>query len=217
MLRGAARKVATSGAVTSTGESDGFDAANSIGFAGFEDDTSVVVIFDIFVEGDSDAAESVDDLNERAPVEMSVVLEIDAKDVADFGHEGFGTGLFVVVFHIVAPVDFVDFAGGGAGGGGFEIARKGKHGDVAGVLVETNHHNGISKCGAVVDAVAFFAFHVVTASAEGEDIGAAVFVGFEWFVGGFGEGDEVENVALAAGDFGDDVVAPENEPGNTTD
>ena len=68
-----------------------------------------------------------------------------------------------------------------------------------------------------MDTVAFFAFHVVTASAEGEDIGAAVFVGFEWFVGGFGEGDEVENVALAAGDFGDDVVAPKNEPSDTAD
>lgn len=217
MLRGAARKVATSGAVTSTGESDGFDAANSIGFAGFKDDASVVVIFDIFVKGDSDAAESVDDLDERAPVEMSIVLEIDAKDVADFGHKGFGAGLFVVVFHIVAPVDFVDFAGGGTGGGGFEIAREGKHGDVAGVLVEANYHNGISKCGAIMDTVAFFAFHVVTASAESEDIGAAVLVGFKWFVGGFGEGDEVENVALAAGDFGDDVVTPEDEPSNTTD
>ena len=217
MLGGATREVATSGAVTSTGESDGFDAANSIGFAGLKDDASVVVIFNIFVEGDSDAAESVDDLDERAPVEMSVVLEIDAKDVADFGHEGFGAGLFVVVFHIVAPVDFVDFAGGGAGGGGFEIAREGKHGDVASVLVETNNHNGVGKGGAVVDAVAFFAFHVVAASAEGEDIGATVFVSFEWFVGGFGEGDEVEDVALAAGDFGDDVVTPENEPSDTAD
>ena len=125
--------------------------------------------------------------------------------------------MFVVVFHIVAPVDFVDFAGGGAGGGGFEIAREGKHGDVAGVLVEANHHNRIGECGTIVDTVAFFAFHIVAASAEGEDIGAAVLVGFEWFVSGFGEGDEVENVALAAGDFGDDVVTPENEPSDTAD
>ncbi len=217
MLRGAARKVATSGAVTSTGESDGFDAANSIGFAGFKDDASVVVIFDIFVESDSDAAESVDDLDERTPVEMSVVLEVNAKDVADFGHKGFGAGLFVVVFHIVAPVDFVDFAGGGASGGGFEVTRERKHGNIAGVLIETNDHNRISEGGTVVDAVAFFAFHIVAASAEGEDISAAVFVGFEWFIGGFGEGDEVEYVALAAGDFGDDVVTPENEPSDTAD
>lgn len=216
-MGGAARKVATSGAVTSAGKGDGFDAANGIGFAGFKDDAGVVVIFDIFVEGDSDAAESVDDLDEGTPVKVSIVLKINAKDVADFGHEGFGAGLFVVVFHVVAPVDFVDFAGGGTGGGGFEIAREGKHGDVAGVLVEANHHNRIGECGTVVDTVAFFAFHVVAASAEGEDIGAAVLVGFEALVGGFGKGEKIEDVALAAGDFGDDVVAPEDEPGNTTD
>ena len=120
--------------------------------------------------------------------------------------------MFVVAFHIVTPVDFVDFAGGSAGGGGFEIAGEGKQGDVAGVLVEADVHDGLSELGAVVDAVAFVAFHVVAAGADGKDVGAAIVVGFETFVGGFHEGDEIEDVALAAGDFGDDVVAPKNEP-----
>ena len=31
------------------------------------------------------------------------------------------------------------------------------------------------------------------------------------------EGEEVEDVALAAGDFGDDVVAPADKPGDCAD
>ena len=31
------------------------------------------------------------------------------------------------------------------------------------------------------------------------------------------EGEKIKDITLAAGDFGDDVVTPENEPGNTTD
>ncbi len=75
--------------------------------------------------------------------------------------------MFVVAFYVVAPIDFVDFAGGGAGGGSFEVAGEGKHGDVAGVLVEADNHDGIGELGAVVDAVAFVAFHIVAASADG--------------------------------------------------
>ena len=82
-------------------------------------------------------------------------------------YQGFSAGLFVVAFHVVAPVDFVDFAGGSASGGGFEVAGEGKHGDVAGVLVEADNHDGIGELGAVMDAVAFVALHVVATSADG--------------------------------------------------
>ena len=98
---------------------------------------------------------------------MGVVLEVDAEDTADFLHEGFGAGLFIGAVHIITPVDFVDFAGGGAGGGGFEIAREGKHSDVAGFLIEADDHDGVGELGAVVGAVAFVAFHVVATSAKG--------------------------------------------------
>lgn len=50
---------------------------------------------------------------------MGVILEIHAEDVADFGHEGGGAGGFVVAVNVVTPINFVDFAGGGAGRGGF--------------------------------------------------------------------------------------------------
>ena len=53
---------------------------------------------------------------------MSVILEVDIEYVANFGSEGFGAGLFVIAFHVVAPVDFVDFASGGTGGGNLKVA-----------------------------------------------------------------------------------------------
>lgn len=72
---------------------------------------------DIFIEYDGDAAEGVDDLNERAPVKMGVVLEVNTEDGANFGHEGAGSLFFL--FHgsitatTITPVNFVDFAGAG--------------------------------------------------------------------------------------------------------
>ena len=125
--------------------------------------------------------------------------------------------MFIVAIHVVAPVDFVDFAGGGAGGGGFEITRERKHSNIAGVLIKTDDHNGVGELSAIVNAIAFFAFHIVAASAKGEDVGAAIVVGFETFVGGFGEGDEIEDVALATGDLSNNIITPENEPGDGTD
>ena len=97
---------------------------------------------------------------------MCVILEVYAENFADFGHESFGASLFVVAVHIVAPVDFVDFAGGSAGSRYFEIARKGKHGGVASFLVDTDNHDGIGKLSAIVGTIAFTAFHIITASAE---------------------------------------------------
>ena len=64
-------------------------------------------------------------------------------------------------------------------------------------------------------AVTFVAFHIITTGAESENISAAIGISFKWFVGWFGKGDEIENVALAAGNFGDNIVAPNNKPDNT--
>ena len=84
----------------------------------------------------------------------------------------------MLAVHIIAPVDFVDFTGSSAGGGGFEIAGEAEHGEIASFLVETDNHDGIGELGAVVGAVALVAVHVVAAGAKGKDVGAAVFVSF---------------------------------------
>ena len=68
-----------------------------------------------------------------------------------------------------------------------------------------------------MDAVTFVTFHVISAGANGEDVGATVFVGFQTFVSRFDKSEEIKNVALATGDFGNDVVAPEDEPSNSAD
>ena len=141
---------------------------------------------------------------------MGVILEFNVKNAADFVDEGLSAGLLVVAVHIVAPVDFVNFASGGAGRGSFEVARERKHGDIAGVLVETDNHNGVSELSSVVGATVFVAFHVVTTSTKSENVGAAVLVGLERFVSILLE-DEVKDIALTAGDFGDDVIAPDDK------
>ena len=56
LLRSTAAEVATGGAMTSASESNCFDAANGVRLAGFEDDAGVIIVFDVFVEGDGDAA-----------------------------------------------------------------------------------------------------------------------------------------------------------------
>lgn len=76
-------------------------------------------------------------------------------------------------------------------------------------MVETDYHDRVGELGAVMGAVAFGTLHIVAAGAEGEDVGAAVGVGLEWFIM-FGE--EVENVALSVGDFGENVITPNNKP-----
>lgn len=75
-------------------------------------------------------------MNERAPVEVSKILKIDTKNSADFSHESLGSGEFVVSFYIIAPINFIDFAGGGAGRGGFEITRERKHNEIVGALIK---------------------------------------------------------------------------------
>ena len=125
---------------------------------------------------------------------MSIILEIDIKDITDFGHESFGAGLIVVAFHIVAPVDFVDFASGGTGTGDFKIAWEGKHGDIASFLIKADYHNRIGKLGAVMDIITLGAFHIIATCAKSENISTTILVGFEWFVG-FRE--EVENIAIS--------------------
>ena len=56
LLGGATTEVAVSGAVASTGKCDSLNAIDSIFFVGLENDAGVVVIFDVFVESDVDAA-----------------------------------------------------------------------------------------------------------------------------------------------------------------
>ena len=99
--------------------------------------------------------------------------------------------MFVVAVHVVAPVNFIDFAGGSAGAGDFEITREGKHGDIASFLIEANNHNRISELGAIVDAVSFTAFHIITTSAKGKDIGTTVLVGFKRLIGFTKKAEEV--------------------------
>lgn len=67
-----------------------------------------------------------------------------------------------------------------------------------------------------MSAIAFIAFHVVTAGTKGQDVGATVVVGFEAFISWFDKSDKVEDVALTAGDFGNDVITPKDKPGDAT-
>lgn len=91
----------------------------------------------------------------------------------------------------ITPIDFIDFASSGAGGGSFEIAGKTEHGDVASVLIETNHHDGVSELGAIVSTVTFIALHIIATGAKSKNICASIFVGFETFVGRLNEFDKV--------------------------
>ena len=116
--------------------------------------------------------------------------------------------MLVVAVHVIAPVNLINLARSGAGPRYFEITGKRKHGKVAGVLVEANNHDGISELGAVMGTITFGSFHIVAAGAKSKDVGATIFVGLKWFVVVIHEGEKVENIALTAGDFGDDVVAP---------
>lgn len=68
MLRSATRKVAASGAVASTSQPQSLFAVKGIFDAGLVDGVSIIIIFDVFVEGDSDASEGVDNGDERTPV-----------------------------------------------------------------------------------------------------------------------------------------------------
>ena len=74
--------------------------------------------------------------------------------------------MLIGAIHVVTPVDFVNLAGSSAGGGSLEVTREREHGDVAGFLIEADNHNRIGELGAVVSAVAFVAFHVITTGAE---------------------------------------------------
>ena len=78
LLGSATTKVATCGAMTSTGEAKSLFTVDGVFLIGLENGASIIIIFDVFVEGDGDATELIYDLDERAPVEMGVVLEINA-------------------------------------------------------------------------------------------------------------------------------------------
>lgn len=68
MLGSATREVAASGAMTGASEAESLFAVDGIFDAGLVDGFGVIIIFDIFVESNSDAAEGVDNRNERTPV-----------------------------------------------------------------------------------------------------------------------------------------------------
>ena len=124
---------------------------------------------------------------------MGVVLKFNAENTANFVHKSLSCGGFFfggdIATTTVAPVYFVDFAGGGASARNFEIARERKHGKVASFLVEANDHDGVGELSAVVGAVAFVAVHIVTTGAKGENVSATVLVGFEWLVSRLNESD----------------------------
>lgn len=63
MLAGATSEVAAHGAVTSAGEAEGFFAVNSVFDTGFIDCIGPAIVGNVFIEGDFDAAESVNDGN----------------------------------------------------------------------------------------------------------------------------------------------------------
>lgn len=84
-------------------------------------------------------------------------------------------------------------------------------------MIKADHHDGVGELGAVVGAVTSFAFHVIAASTESENVGAAVCVGFERLISLTGEGKKIENIALTAGDFSDNIITPENGPSDATD
>lgn len=81
---------------------------------------------DVFVERNSDAVKRVDYLDKRSPVEVGEILEINAKDGANLSYEGVSSFCFSfdgdIAATAIAPVNFIDFAGGSTGGGGFEVA-----------------------------------------------------------------------------------------------
>ena len=152
---------------------------------------------------------------------MGVILEIDAENITDFSHESFGSdGFFFggsVTRATITPVDFIDLASGCTSRRSFEVTREGKHGDVAGVLIETDDHDGVGELSAVVGAIALVAVHIIAAGAKSKNISAAVGVSLERFVGGFDESDEIKDVALTTSDFSDNVITPEDEPSDAAD
>ena len=62
-------------------------------------------------------------------------------------------------------------------------------------------------------AIADFAVHIVAARTKSKYVGAAIGVGFERFVGFFGEINKVKDATFTTSDFSDDVVAPDDKAG----
>ena len=54
LLGGATREITASSPMSGAGESNCFDATNSIRLTGFKDNAGIIVVFDIFVEGYGD-------------------------------------------------------------------------------------------------------------------------------------------------------------------
>lgn len=123
MLGSSTREITVSGTVTSTGKGNGLSTVDFIRCICLKDCVGIIIVINILVKSDSDATKSVNDGFERTPVDMSIILEIDAKYITDFIHESGSASVFVVTFHIITPIDFVDLRGGSTIRGNFEIAR----------------------------------------------------------------------------------------------
>ena len=54
-----------------------------------------------------------------------------------------------------------------------------------------------------MDTITFVTFHIITAGAKSENVGAAVFVGFE---GNISFSEEIEEITLIISDAGEDAV-----------
>ena len=182
-----------------------------VSLASFVVGVSPARIVNGFVESDVDTAEEINDGNEGTPVDVDVVLKINAENLANFSHDGSRASDFVTAVYIVTPVDFVDFARSGASVC-HKIAREGNHGDITSLLIEANCHDGIGELSTIVDAVTLVAGHIIAAGAERENISAATSIGFEWVVFLIYESEGVKNGALSSGDFSNDVITPKDSP-----
>ena len=56
LLGGATREVSAGGTMAGAGKTEGLFAIDGVFFTGFEDGASIIIVFNVFVEGDGDAA-----------------------------------------------------------------------------------------------------------------------------------------------------------------
>ena len=86
LLASATGEIATSSAMASAGETESLLSIYSIFFASLKDSAGPVIIHNVFIKSNGDAAEGINNLDEGAPVQMSVILKINTKNGANFCH-----------------------------------------------------------------------------------------------------------------------------------
>ena len=178
MLVTTAREVAVVSAVASASQPQGFLTIKLSRNTRLNDGAGVVEVIDVFVEGNRNAPDSVDNLHQCAPVNVSVILNVYTQNFRDGFGESRCASRVVGAIVAVAAVNFVDFIAGVAGAGNLEITRQTNHGDITGSLMEANQHNSVGELGTIVTRTA----HVVTAGTDNQYIGAAIFVSFEVYI-----------------------------------